>query len=186
MSNIYITSDWHFCHNKPFIYEPRGFSSVQEMNEAIIENHNKIVKPEDTVYCLGDCMLNDDKEGCNCIHRLNGRIYIIAGNHCTSNRWQKYANIRYDITPIGLAYLLRHHGYNFYLSHYPTMTSNLDVDKPLKQRLVNLCGHVHTQDKFKDMDKGLIYHVELDAHNMKPVLLDDVIEDIKNYILDNK
>jgi calcineurin-like phosphoesterase family protein len=181
MSKIYLTSDWHFCHNKPFIYEPRGFSSVQEMNEAIIENHNKIVKPEDTVYCLGDCMLNDDKEGCNCIRRLNGRIYIIAGNHCTANRWQKYANIRYDITPLGLAYILKYQGYSFYLSHYPTLTVNGDTDKPLKRQVLSICGHSHTTNKFQDMDKGIIYHVELDAHNNKPVLLDDIIEDIKKY-----
>ena len=35
---IYFTSDWHFCHNKPFIYESRGFKSIEEMNEIIIEN----------------------------------------------------------------------------------------------------------------------------------------------------
>ena len=59
---IYFTSDWHFFHNKFFIYEPRGFSSVEEMNEAIIKNHNKVVKEEDTIYCLGDCMLNDNQK----------------------------------------------------------------------------------------------------------------------------
>ena len=32
------------------------------------------------------------------------------------------------------------------------------------------------------MDKGIIYHVELDAHDNKPVLLDDALEDIKNYM----
>ena len=53
--------------------------------------------------------------------------------------------------------------------------------KPLKKKLINLCGHTHTDNKFKDMDKGLIYHVELDAHNNKPVLLDDIIDDLKNY-----
>jgi hypothetical protein len=32
------------------------------------------------------------------------------------------------------------------------------------------------------MDKGLCYHVELDAHNNYPVLLDNIIEDIKEYL----
>ena len=31
------------------------------------------------------------------------------------------------------------------------------------------------------MNKGLIYHVELDAHNNYPVLIDDIIEDIQHY-----
>ena len=47
---IYFTSDWHFCHNKPFIYESRGFKSIEEMNEIIIENHNRVVKEEDIIY----------------------------------------------------------------------------------------------------------------------------------------
>ena len=32
---IYLTSDWHFCHNQPFLYEPRGFKNIEEMNDII-------------------------------------------------------------------------------------------------------------------------------------------------------
>ena len=38
---IWITSDLHLQHDKPFIYEARGFSSIQEHDEAIIKNWNK-------------------------------------------------------------------------------------------------------------------------------------------------
>lgn len=58
---IYVTSDTHFCHNKPFIYEDRGFKNIEEMNDTIIENWNKLVKPDDTVIHLGDVMLNDNE-----------------------------------------------------------------------------------------------------------------------------
>ena len=37
---IYLTSDLHLNHNRGFIYEPRGFHSVEEMNEAIIDLWN--------------------------------------------------------------------------------------------------------------------------------------------------
>ncbi len=33
MNNIFITSDPHFDHNQPFIYDARGYSSVEEMNK---------------------------------------------------------------------------------------------------------------------------------------------------------
>jgi calcineurin-like phosphoesterase family protein len=72
--------------------------------------------------------------------------------------------------------------YHFYLSHYPTLTSNHDIDKPLKSKVINLCGHTHTQDPFLDWDKGLIFHVDADGHNCTPWLLDDIIEKIKNKI----
>ena len=68
---------------------------------------------------------------------------------------------------------------SIYLSHFPTITSNYDIDKPLKARILNLCGHSHTKDPFADWDKGLIYHVELDAHNNKPVALEDIMKDIR-------
>lgn len=182
MSNIFITSDTHFCHDKPFIYEHRGFRSVEEMNEIIIENWNKVIKPEDIVYHLGDVMLNDDREGINCLRRLNGKIYILTGNHDTSNRIQKYVNISPNILHLGFVTKINLGNQGFYLSHYPTITSNYDIDKPLSRRIINLCGHTHTQDKFCDWNMGLIYHCELDAHNNTPVLLEQIYEDIKEKI----
>ena len=181
MPRIWLTSDLHFGHDKDFIYKPRGFQSIEEHDQAIIKNWNSLVSWDDEVWCLGDCMLNDNEGGIRKLNQLAGNIYILAGNHDTSTRIQLYSNIRPTIHTMGLAYILKHKGYSFYLSHYPTLTSNLDDEKPLNRRVINLCGHVHTQDKFSDMDKGLIYHVELDAHDMKPVLLDDIIENIKNY-----
>ena len=41
-------------------------------------------------------------------------------------------------------------------------------------------------DKFVDIDKGAIYHCEMDAHNCYPILLDDVIADIKNYYINER
>ena len=38
MNNVYFCSDFHFCHDRDFIYKPRGFDSVYEMNEQIIKN----------------------------------------------------------------------------------------------------------------------------------------------------
>ena len=51
---IWLCSDWHFCHDRGFVYEPRGFNSIEEMNETIVNKHNSIVLPEDDVYILGD------------------------------------------------------------------------------------------------------------------------------------
>ena len=182
MGKIWVSSDPHFCHNKEFIYKPRGFNSIFEMNEKIIENWNSVVSNEDEVFLLGDIMLNDDAEGCRCLDRLNGKIYILTGNHDTATRIQEYANIRPTILHLGLAYIFRYNGYRFYLSHYPTLVGNYDDNKKLlNECLINLCGHSHYQNKFQDMDKGLIYHCELDAHNCYPVEIDQIIEDIKNY-----
>jgi calcineurin-like phosphoesterase family protein len=180
MGKIFLTSDTHFGHNKPFVWEERGFSSVEEMNYRIIQNWNNIVSSEDTVYHLGDVMLGDTNKGIYCLEQLNGKIHIVWGNHCTNTRKELYKTCHNVIESCGFATIIKHKGYTFYLSHYPTITSNYDIDKPLKSRVINLCGHSHVTDPFADWEKGLIYHVELDAHNCYPVCLDDIIEDIKN------
>ena len=177
---IYITSDWHFSHERDFIFKPRGFDNQNEMNNAIIENYNAIVKDDDDVYCLGDLMLNDNAEGMKCLNSLKGHIHIIRGNHDTSARIELYKSCP-NVVEVCDAKYLSYGKYNFFLSHYPSLTSNCDDDKPLHKRLINLCGHLHTSDRFMDMDKGLIYHCEVDAHNNKPVSIEEILKDLKEY-----
>ena len=179
---IFITSDLHFCHDREFIWGPRGFKSVDEMNNAIVQNWNSAVAPYDHVIVLGDLMLNNDEKGLYLLKQLRGTIHVIRGNHDSDNRVIKYCNC-YNVnnTTVPYADTLEYDGYKFYLSHYPTLTANGDADKPLKRQTINLCGHLHTKDKFVDMDKGQTYHCELDAHGNTPVSLDKVIEDIKKY-----
>lgn len=175
---IYFTSDLHFCHEKEFLWGPRGFNNQYEMNAAIIENWNSIVQPEDDVYVLGDCIMNDNEEGIRCIKRLKGNIHLIRGNHDTDARMILY-NDCFNIIEICDAKWLKVGKQMFYLSHYPTLTDNHDDTKPLNRRIVSLCGHSHTSDKWHDWDKGLIYHVELDAHGCQVVSIEQIIKDIK-------
>ena len=181
MGQIWVTSDLHFGHNRDFLWEPRGFNSIYEMNDAIIENWNSIVDMEDDIYVLGDVMLGNNEAGIDMIKQLKGNIHLIRGNHDTDSRMELYNNC-YNIVEITEGQFLRYNGYHFYLSHYPCLTANWDGDRPLKKRIISLCGHVHTKDRFYDMNKGIIYHCELDAHNIYPVLMDTIIEDIENYI----
>lgn len=152
------------------------------MNEGIIKNFNEVMDNTDTLYILGDCFLYDNEEGIRLMRRLPGKKIIIWGNHDTKER-QKLLKAEEQFLCIGYGEMLKYNGYHFFLSHYPTATTNNDTDKPLKRKVINLCGHVHACDKFCDMhyNSGLCYHVELDAHDNKPVLIDDIIEDIKNY-----
>jgi len=181
MGRIFVTSDLHFCHNKEFIYAPRGFQNVQEMNKIIISNWNSVITPDDDIYVLGDIMLNDDAEGLRCLKSLKGNIHIIRGNHDSTSRMDLYKSC-YNVVEVCEGKFLNYKGYHFYLSHYPCLSSNFDEDKPLNRRMINLCGHYHTQDPWINMDKGLIYHCELDAHNNTPIDIDVIIIDIKDYL----
>lgn len=176
MDNIFVTSDTHFCHNKPFVYQPRGYQSAEEMNKDLIQKWNSIVSPDDTVYHLGDVMLNDLDAGMECLRQLNGNIIIIRGNHDSNNRISEYMKLD-NVRGGYYADVIKIHKHHFYLSHYPTICSNYDDYK--RTATINLCGHSHTTDPFADFDKGLIYHCEVDAHNGFPVSIEQIIHDIK-------
>ena len=181
MANIWITSDTHLGHDRDFIWKPRGFNSVDEMNNEIIKRWNEKVQQEDIVYHLGDVMLGDNDYGLSCLKQLKGKIHIIRGNHCTDARIALYKECL-NVVEVCDAKYLKVSKQSFFLSHYPCLTSNFDMNKPLNRRIINLCGHTHCKNKYKDMDKGLIYHVELDAHNCKPISIEEIIKDIKTFI----
>lgn len=182
MSRIFMTSDLHFGHDRGFLYEPRGFENIEDHDETVIQNWNSIVEPEDEVYILGDLMLNNNEHGIECIKRLNGHLHIIYGNHDTDARKTLYESLGFEIHR--WAEVIKYRKYNFYLSHFPTMTGNLEAES-LHQCLINLYGHTHQQFNFYQ-DIPFMYHVGLDSHNNYPVLLDDIIEEIKNKVKECK
>lgn len=178
MSEIFLTSDTHFCHNQAFVYEPRGFSSVNEMNEAIIDNWNSIVKPEDRVIHLGDIMLNNNEIGIECLKRLNGQICIVWGNHDSDARKTLICALPNVIT-LGYAHQFRYGKFSIYVSHYPTLTANYSNGKHFNQNVINLHAHTHQTTNFLNPTNPFMYHVGVDSHNCTPVHIDEVMFDIR-------
>lgn len=178
---IYITSDWHFSHDKPFIYEPRGFKSVEEMNAEIVKRHNEIVKKDDIVYVLGDCCLGGaSKEALkynkSLIESLNGNLFIIGGNHCSDQRIEMYESCK-NVNFIGFANRFNYGKKQYFLCHYPAIPTN-QSGKPVWC----LHGHTHSKDKFST-DYPNCYNCALDAHDCKPVSLEEIAKDIANKIV---
>ena len=170
MSEIWFSSDLHFFHDRAFIYEPRGFSSVEEMNEVLLENFNKEISDSDQVYLLGDLMLGNTEEGLKLLKSIKGFKWIIIGNHDTGSRILKY-NELFNCEVIGYASLQTFSKRNrLYLSHYPTIMGNFEEKKK-----TCLHGHTHSKDKLQYIGNGCI-NVAVDAWDNKPVHMDEVLK----------
>ena len=86
MSDIFVISDTHFGHANilKFTDSTSGlrirpqFSTMEEMDEFMIERWNSVVKDGDIVYHLGDVYF---ESGHKVLSRLKGRKRLILGNH---------------------------------------------------------------------------------------------------------
>lgn len=173
---IFVTSDWHFNHDREFIWGARGFDSIEEMNNAIIKRHNCIVGPEDDVYVLGDLCLGDLEAGRECISQLNGKLHIIYGNHDTDRRKQMYKELP-NVVECADVIRLKYGKYHFYMSHYPTLTGNLEKES-LKQMEINLFGHTHQKTLFYE-DRPYMCHVGVDSFECEPASIETIIRNAK-------
>lgn len=83
MSEIWFSSDHHFHHFNIIRYADRPFKTVKEMNDHMVELHNKWVKPQDHWYCLGDVTMERDNRGygLQVLKRMNGHKRLILENH---------------------------------------------------------------------------------------------------------
>ena len=108
-TDIFFTSDTHFNHANIVDFDQRPFVDLYEMTECLIQNWNETISPGDVVYHLGDFALSwGAKHGPlidEILSRLNGRKYLIAGNHdrpevLSNPRWVKvygYHEIKVDM-----------------------------------------------------------------------------------------
>lgn len=85
--HIWFTSDQHFGHTNIIMSCNRPFATVEEMDHAMIERWNRAVKPDDTVFHLGDFTLKDSNGAARYFRQLTGRIYVLAVEWHHDHRW---------------------------------------------------------------------------------------------------
>ena len=178
---IYIISDTHFNHSNILKYCNRPFKSVEEMNEAIINNWNKLVKKNDLIYHLGDFFLGSKNELKDIVSKLNGTIYLIRGNHdrLTIKSYEDSGIKVLKKAPIVLE------DFNVLLSHRPL------PDSMIKDGYINIHGHIH-EKKIEDIYDNTLFskdkhiNASLDVLDFKPMLLSKLLEKEKRNDLYNR
>lgn len=83
--DLYFFADLHGNHLKMTLPDEFGktyrpFKSVEEMNEAIINNINRVVGPKDILYLMGDVLFQKSISE-HLLASINGKKRLIVGNH---------------------------------------------------------------------------------------------------------
>lgn len=168
MAKTWVIADTHFGHKNIIEYGDRPFRNVDEMENELIRRWNSVVKPEDTVYHLGDVLFGGKKVRERVLPQLNGYKILRLGNHdnrTTKAQWRKHFDEVYE-DDILLDELC--------LSHYPVPEE--DLDKMMHIDLVkgNVHGHKHQNIEGLDQTKYRSVSVELTAY--MPVDFDSIKE----------
>ena len=92
--NVFWTSDHHFMHKNVIEYCSRPFKSIDEMNSTMIKNWNSVVAKDDIVFHVGDFCFGGMTTWNYLLDSLNGKKYLIAGNHDRSIPSDKFINVQ--------------------------------------------------------------------------------------------
>lgn len=163
MPDTFFTSDTHFGHESIIHLSNRPFDSVSDMNEALITNWNAVIRPQDTVWHLGDFSMGSDQPASVFADRLNGKIHLIQGNHDDKT----VRDCADSFESIDVIRTISLDSQRIVLCHYPMR----EWDKAWRGSW-HLFGHVHGRlDKTpfsKSMDVGV------DSNNYRPLAFEEI------------
>ena len=171
MANIFFAADYHFGHENCFktfkladgVTPLRPFSSVEEMNETMIERHNKVVRPEDKIYMLGDLAMGP--KWLYLLGRMNGEKVLIKGNHDNA-KLSQYLPYFKDVRG-------SHQFDGMLLTHIPVHPLSL------ARWGLNVHGHLHSYnvpDQYGKPDKRYRC-VSVEQINYTPISLEEIRKD---------
>lgn len=195
---IWLTSDTHYFHRNVIKYCNRPFVSVEEMNQALIDNWNSLVQPDDLVYHLGDFAFCGIERAKNILSQLNGTKICIRGNHDQSPERMK----KMGFSAVYEKMELEIEGISLILSHFPYAPTEREKlihrlknfwkfwrkKKYMDLRYMDLRpknegkwlihGHSHNPPE-RRLRKRMI-DVGVDANHYHPIALEEIMAIIKN------
>ena len=174
--DLWFIADTHFGHHNILKFTKDdgtllrpGFSTIEEMDDLIVERWNKRVKDGDHVYHLGDVAMRQPE--LSTLVRVKGKLRLVRGNHdiFKTKYYLKYFEEIHGVRVIS----------NMVFSHYPLHPMSLG---PFK---ANVHGHTHAHsvDPVVVMNKKTqaiteipYINVCVEATDYYPVHLDEIVK----------
>lgn len=143
----------------------RPFTSTEEMDNTMISNINKIVKPEDHLYFLGDVVMK--KQSLDVVKQINCRhLRLIMGNHDIYD-YQDYLKVGFKKF---MSYRVID---RIIFSHMPIHPGSM------AKFIANVHGHLHNKESFLPVVKedGKIQpyvNISVERTDYRPISLEEI------------
>lgn len=169
-ATTYVISDTHFNHANILTFRNEAgallrpeFSCVEEMDETMVERWNKVVRPQDKVYHLGDVTMK--APGLGILKRLNGHKRLVRGNHdiFKTKQYMQYFEEIYGVRVLE----------DMIFSHIP-----LHADSIKERWLANVHGHTHNNHPQGFMGSRY-YNVSVEMIDYTPISLEELKQRIR-------
>lgn len=167
----WYTADPHFWHYNILKYEARPYKDITEMNEGLINNWNKKVQKNDSIYILGDFSFGNADQTLEILNRLQGKKYLIKGNH---DRVINTLEIRNKFEWVRDYFVVKENNIPIIMFHYPIQTWDRKHYGSL-----HFYGHVHSNISDYALVNNIpnAYNVGVDVCNFEPVCLKEILKE---------
>lgn len=170
---IYFTGDQHFGHANIIKHCDRPFPSVDEMDRHLLEQWNKRVKKNDTVYILGDLFFRNAVPCDEYLQKMNGKKHLIIGNH--DKGWMKKVDMSQYFATTAPMVEISDGARKLVLCHYPMMTW-----EGVAKGTYMIHAHIHNNtnaDYFPLLQKmHNILNAGVEINDYQPVTFDELVE----------
>lgn len=168
-NNIFFTADTHVGHSNIIKYCKRPFDTHEEMDEAMLDRFNSVLKPGDLLYHLGDVAWSSYPLDTWFTRLRTKEVHLVKGNHDpkTTTSYHGFRSVCDGLRTLSVSNV------HFVLCHYP-MRSWVGRGRGTMQ----LYGHVHNTMPGigRQMDVGV------DTNNFYPWALEDVVAKMKDVL----
>lgn len=175
----FFTSDLHMGHENIIRFCSRPFSSLKEMDEALVRNWNSRIGVDDDVYVLGDLFYRMKADPPAVLDRLSGRKHLIVGNH--DHTWISRVPLERHFVSVDDLLVLKEEGRIMVLCHYPLLSW------PHKEH-GSWCifGHIHnscTSGPEWDLIRSSPYMLNagVDVNAFVPVSFDELVRNNETF-----
>jgi calcineurin-like phosphoesterase family protein len=154
----WITADLHLGETRMQIMQ-RPFENTAAQDAVMLQNLQRLVQADDTVYFNGDLVSNaavNPKESLAMLSKVKGRKVLVRGNHDAQFSDLDLAPYFERIIREGDGIEIELGGIMCFLTHYPTQA---------RPDLFNLTGHIHSAWKYQLN----MLNVGVDVHHYLPM-----------------